>query len=59
MDFNVLIRTLLITEDKIHFYVGSGIVTDSVPQEEYNETLIKAKALKQCLKNIFYSPVTV
>ncbi|MBI3602358.1 MAG: anthranilate synthase component I family protein [Candidatus Omnitrophica bacterium] len=50
MDFNVLIRTLFLEKDKIFFYVGSGIVADSNPQDEYEETLIKAEAMIKALK---------
>lgn len=49
MDFNVLIRSLLLHDDKICFYVGSGIVADSDAQSEYCETLIKAKAIRQAI----------
>ncbi len=49
MDWNILIRTLLLSNEAIHFQVGSGIVADSIPEREYEETLIKAKALRQCL----------
>ena len=49
MDFNILIRTLLKYREKIYFQTGGGIVADSIPEEEYEETLVKAKALKMCL----------
>jgi len=49
MDLNVLIRTLQVYKDKITFHVGGGIVADSTPQGEYQETLVKAKSLRQCL----------
>ncbi|VAX35500.1 Para-aminobenzoate synthase, aminase component [hydrothermal vent metagenome] len=49
MDFNILIRTLTINKDRIVFYVGGGIVADSTPEGEYEETLVKAKAIKECL----------
>jgi para-aminobenzoate synthetase component 1 len=45
MDLNILIRTLVAKKNKIHFQVGGGIVADSDPEEEYQETLDKAKAL--------------
>lgn len=45
MDFNILIRTILKKEDKLYFGVGGGIVADSEPEEEYKETLVKAKAM--------------
>ncbi len=49
MDFNVLIRTLIRAHKKIYFQTGGGIVADSIPEEEYGETLIKARALRLAL----------
>ena len=45
MDFSILIRTILKKEDRLYFGVGGGIVADSRPQAEYEETLVKAKAI--------------
>jgi para-aminobenzoate synthetase component 1 len=53
MDFNVLIRTLFLEEDRISFYVGGGIVADSKPQAEWEETWIKAKAMIQAMELSF------
>jgi len=53
MDFNILIRTLLVKNEKIYFHVGGGIVADSLPLDEYNETLIKARAMRNCLSELF------
>jgi len=52
MDLNILIRTLLVNDDTIYFQVGSGIVADSTPEEEYEETLVKARAMKEALLDI-------
>ncbi len=49
MDFNILIRSLLVFDRRISFCVGSGIVADSDPQSEFEETLTKAKALRQAI----------
>ena len=49
MDFNILIRTLLKKQDRLFFGVGGGIVADSSPEGEYQETLVKAKAMLQAL----------
>ena len=54
MDFNILIRTLFVQGEKIYFHVGGGIVADSVPEDEYNETLVKAQALRLCLADILH-----
>ncbi|MCM8811015.1 MAG: chorismate-binding protein, partial [Candidatus Omnitrophica bacterium] len=45
LQLNILIRTLLIKKNKIYYPVGGGIVWDSVPEKEYEETIIKAKNL--------------
>jgi len=52
MDFNILIRTLLAYKNTFYFQVGGGIVFDSIPESEYQETLIKAKAMIDCLERI-------
>ncbi len=56
MDFNILIRTILMCDQRIHFQVGGGIVADSIPEKEYQETLVKAKAMVQCLNQLFTYP---
>lgn len=48
MDLNVAIRTAIIKESKAVFNVGGGIVFDSYPEAEYEESLIKARALLNC-----------
>jgi para-aminobenzoate synthetase component 1 len=45
MEFNVAIRTMIAKEGRIHIPVGGGIVADSDPAAEYEETLVKAKAM--------------
>ena len=47
--FNVLIRSFLKKKDEVFFHAGGGIVTDSRPAFEYEETLVKAKALADTL----------
>ena len=49
-DFNIVIRTILLKDGKAFVHVGGGIVSDSKPEDEYNETLDKAKALFMVLK---------
>jgi para-aminobenzoate synthetase component 1 len=49
MDTNIVIRTVLIDGDRISFQVGGGIVADSDPEAEYQETLVKARALRETL----------
>ena len=45
MDFNILIRTLVKTANRITFRAGAGIVHDSQPEMELAETRAKAKGL--------------
>ncbi|MFH1361010.1 MAG: aminodeoxychorismate synthase component I [Candidatus Omnitrophota bacterium] len=59
MDFNILIRTLLSTREKLYFQVGGGIVADSLAQKEYEETLIKAEAIHRCLGRLCAKKVSV
>jgi anthranilate synthase component 1 len=42
---NIVIRTLVRHGDEYHLRVGGGVVHDSVPDREYDETLAKARAL--------------
>lgn len=44
-DLNIAIRTLVVRENRVYLQVGGGIVADSVPEREYQETLDKGKAL--------------
>lgn len=48
-DFNIAIRTILKKDNKAYFGVGGGITYDSIEEDEYNETLDKAKALMRVL----------
>lgn len=43
--FNIAIRTLVAEEDELHFHVGAGIVADSIPAKEWEETLHKAAGI--------------
>jgi len=42
---NIVIRTLVRYENEYHLRVGAGIVHDSIPEREYQETLDKGRAL--------------
>lgn len=48
-DLNIAIRTLRIADGVLSFQVGGGIVWDSDPISEYEETLLKAKAMVSAL----------
>ena len=45
MDFAIALRTMVLKDGKAHAQAGAGIVFDSVPENEYQETLNKAKAM--------------
>lgn len=50
MDTNVLIRTFTVGRGWAQFPVGGGIVADSVPEQEYEETWHKARGLLKALQ---------
>ena len=50
MDLNIVIRTFIIKDGKAYFQVGGGIVSDSEPEAEYQETMDKARALIEALE---------
>lgn len=47
MEFNIVIRTAFIKDGVAHIQAGAGIVIDSIPEKEYQESLNKAKAMWQ------------
>jgi anthranilate/para-aminobenzoate synthase component I len=48
-DLSVVIRTIIIKGNKFEFQVGGGIVADSNPQRELEETYVKSSAIRQVL----------
>jgi anthranilate synthase component 1 len=50
MDMSIAIRTFFKVEDKLYLQAGAGVVSDSVPEREYEETLNKARALFEAVK---------
>ena len=44
-----MIRTILKKGSFAYFSAGGGIVADSDPQSEYQETLVKAKAMMEAI----------
>lgn len=50
-DFNVVIRSILYNQEKeyVSFSVGSAITSLSIPEREYDECLLKAKAMHEVL----------
>ena len=49
-DTCIALRTAVAKKDKFYVQAGAGIVADSVPKKEYEETINKAKALINALK---------
>lgn len=51
-DFNVVIRSILYNQEKqyVSFSVGSAITSQSIPEKEYEECLLKAKAMHEVLQ---------
>lgn len=47
--FNVAIRTMVVKNGETQFWSGGGIVADSDPEKEYEETLVKAKGMIRAL----------
>ncbi|MDD9300845.1 MAG: aminodeoxychorismate synthase component I [Desulfobacter sp.] len=58
MDLSIAIRTATIHENQLVFSVGGGIVADSDPEKEYQETLDKGKTLMDTLLNASFDPGT-
>ena len=57
-DFNVVIRSILYNRKSQYasFSVGSAITSKSIPEKEYEECLIKAKAMREVLENQLEQP---
>jgi para-aminobenzoate synthetase component 1 len=49
-DLNIAIRTMVLADGRLTFQVGGGIVADSVPDDEYQETLDKAQGMLRALQ---------
>ena len=52
MDFCITIRTITILKDRLSIQVGAGIVYDSSPENEYEETLRKAGAMFKAIERV-------
>lgn len=53
-DLNVVIRTIIYNSTKqyLSYHVGGAIVWDSIPEEEYEECLLKANAMRRVLEEL-------
>ncbi len=52
MDLNILIRSFMLQAQDLSFWAGGGIVADSVPERELQETRAKAKGLLRALNSL-------
>ena len=50
MDMAIAIRTLVVQDGKIHLQAGAGIVADSDPEAEYQETINKAQGVVKAVE---------
>jgi anthranilate synthase component 1 len=50
LDTCIAIRTIFVTGKQAYFQAGAGIVSDSVPEREYEETVSKASALQAAIE---------
>jgi para-aminobenzoate synthetase component 1 len=49
LDMNIPIRTTLAAQGELRFYAGGGIVADSTPEAEFEETEVKIAAIRRAL----------
>jgi len=50
MDMGITIRTIMVRDGKLFIQTGAGIVADSDPEREYEETLNKAEGMMQAIR---------
>jgi para-aminobenzoate synthetase component 1 len=56
MRLSIAIRTMSVANGKLYYHVGSGIVADSDPEREYEETLQKAKGMQDAISAFMTKP---
>ncbi len=52
MDMAIAIRTAVVKDEKLYVQAGAGIVYDSVPQSEWDETMHKAQAIIKAAEQV-------
>jgi len=50
MDMCIAIRTLYAKNGKLYFQTGAGIVADSIPEKEFEETINKSNAMREAIR---------
>ena len=53
METCIVLRTAIIKDKEMHVQAGAGIVADSIPENEYNETINKAAALFKAAEMLY------
>ena len=48
-DLFVNLRCMKITKDKAQLFIGCGITKDSIPEDEYKETVYKSMTMKKII----------
>lgn len=56
-DLNIVIRTLVATEDRVTFGVGGAVIALSDADEEFEETVVKSRAMVQAVVGTALHPV--
>lgn len=51
MDFCIALRTAVLKDDQLYIQAGGGVVYDSDPEAEYQETVNKSRALRRAAKD--------
>lgn len=59
LDSNIMIRTVICDQQKMHCYAGGGIVYDSDCEKEYAETWAKVMNILMTLQKSFQLPATI
>ncbi len=52
-DLNIAIRTLVCYCDRLYYQVGGGIVWESDPKDEYEETMHKGRSIRETLQKFY------
>ena len=52
MDTSIAIRTAVVRDGRLYFSAGGGIVADSDPEQEYQETLDKVRSIIDALASL-------
>jgi anthranilate synthase component 1 len=50
LEFAIAIRTIMVRDNRARIQVGAGIVADSVPENEWQETESKAAAMRRAIE---------